>query len=167
MNIDSALWDISRLDAFAGRNTAVHRLDPRAKVLTTLIFIATVISFRNYEISGLIPFFIFPLALMSLGNIPGGWLMKKTALVLPFAFFIGISNPLFDTDIRMHIGSLPVSGGWISFFSILIRFILTVSATLLLMATTGFGAVCMALEKWGFPGFLLYSFCFCTAICLF
>ncbi len=151
MKIESAFLDISRLDALASRNTAVHRLDPRAKVLTTLIFIVTVISFRHYEISGLIPFFIFPLVMMSLGNIPGVWLMKKTALVLPFAFFIGIFNPLFDTEILMHIGPVPISGGWISFISILIRFILTVSAALLLIATTGFSGICMALEKMGVP----------------
>ena len=38
-----------------------------------------------------------------------------------------------------------------SFFSILIRFTLTVGAALVLVASTGFNAVCLALEKMGAP----------------
>jgi cobalt/nickel transport system permease protein len=44
-----------------------------------------------------------------------------------------------------------MSGGWISLVSILLRFMLTVGAALLLIATTGFSAICMALEKLGAP----------------
>ena len=40
---------------------------------------------------------------------------------------------------------------WLSLLSILLRFVLTVGAALLLIATTGFPAICMALEKLGVP----------------
>jgi cobalt/nickel transport system permease protein len=51
----------------------------------------------------------------------------------------------------MHIGSFGISGGWVSFFSILVRFFLTASAALILLACTGFNAVCLALSKLGVP----------------
>ena len=41
--------------------------------------------------------------------------------------------------------------GWISFASILLRFTLTVTAALTLIATTSFTGICMALEKMGCP----------------
>jgi len=64
---------------------------------------------------------------------------------------VGIFNPLLDHQPLMQLGPVVISGGWISFFSILLRFSLTVSAVLLLIATTGFNAVCMAMAKLGMP----------------
>ncbi len=51
----------------------------------------------------------------------------------------------------MHLGPVAISGGWLSFVSIMIRFFLTVTAALLLISTTGLNGVCLALEKLGAP----------------
>ena len=48
-------------------------------------------------------------------------------------------------------GAVPVSGGWVSYASIVLRFLLTVAAALVLTATTGFIGVCLALEKLKVP----------------
>lgn len=149
--IESAFFDIGTLDTLACRDTPVHRLDPRAKLLTTLVFVVTVASFGKYEISALLPFFLFPVSLMALGNLPAGYLLKKLLLVAPFAFFIGVFNPFLDRETLFHLGPMAVSGGWVSFASILLRFALTIGAALILIATTSFPGVCMALEKLGAP----------------
>ena len=149
--IDSHLFDIGYMDTLATGDSFFHKLDPRAKLITTLVFIGTVVSFGKYEISALIPFIIFPLVLITSGGLPFLYLLKKVLLVAPFAFFIGIFNPFLDQTAMVHIGSLQISGGWISFFSIMLRFSLTVGAALVLIALTGFQAVCMGLEKLGVP----------------
>jgi cobalt/nickel transport system permease protein len=143
--------DLDYLDNIASGNTIIHRLDPRAKVLVTIIFIVTTVSFGKYDISPLLPLFLYPAVMVSLGELPFGYLGKKLLLLLPFAFFVGIFNPIFDSKIMLQAGPLMISGGWLSFISILIRFALTVGAALILIATTGFGEVCMALEKLGLP----------------
>jgi cobalt/nickel transport system permease protein len=86
-----------------------------------------------------------------MGNIPPVYLLKKLLLVSPFAVMIGIFNPLMDRDILVSLGGIDISGGWVSFVSILIRFVLTVGAALTLIAVTGFNTVCMALDKLGTP----------------
>ncbi len=149
--IEAAFFDIGALDTLAGRDTFIHRLDPRAKVFTTLIFILCVVSFGKYEISGLLPFFIYPLVLVTSGQLPTSFLLKKILIVAPFAFFIGVFNPILDREILFHFGPLAISGGWISFASILLRFSLTISVALILIATTSFSGVCMALGKLGAP----------------
>lgn len=149
--IEAAFYEIGSLDTLAGGETFLHSLDPRAKVVTTLIFIFCVVSFEKYQISALLPFFVFPAVLITTGQLPFGFLVKKLLFVAPFAFFIGVFNPLFDQRILFHIGTLGISGGWVSFASILLRFSLTISATLILIATTSFSGVCMALEKIGAP----------------
>jgi len=149
--IESTFFDIGAMDAISGQDTPVHRLDPRAKVLTTLIFIICVVSYDKYEVSGLMPFFVYPSVLIAIGNLPLKVLSKKVLLVSPFALFIGIFNPFLDPDPMTQIGPVTISGGWVSFASIMIRFVLTVGAALVLIATTGFLSVCMALDRMGVP----------------
>jgi cobalt/nickel transport system permease protein len=149
--IEKNLFDIRYMDTLSAGNTSLHLLDPRAKLITTLIFVGMVVSFGKYEISMMVPFVIFPLSMIVSAELPVGYLLKKMMLVVPFALFIGIFNPLMDREPLMQIGSLLISGGWVSFFSIMIRLALTVSAALILISTTGFNAVCMALDKLGVP----------------
>jgi len=149
--IGTSLLSIGYMETLANQETALHRLDPRVKLLTTLGFIIAVVSCGKYELTGLIPFIIYPVALMAAGNLPPAYLARKVLLAAPFAVFIGIFNPLLDRATLVHLGPLAISGGWVSFASIMLRFCLTVSAALILIASTGFNAVCLALEKLGAP----------------
>jgi cobalt/nickel transport system permease protein len=150
-SIEGALLDFKRLDRLATGDTAIHRLDPRAKVLATFVFIVSVISFGRYELSAMVPFFIFPVVIVSLGDLPASYIVKKIALLCPFALIVGIFNPVFDRQILVELGPVAISGGWISFASIVVRAILTVGAALILVGVTGFSAVCRALEQMGMP----------------
>jgi cobalt/nickel transport system permease protein len=150
-NIESSLLNIGYLETLSYRQTPLSRLDPRVKLLTTLAFITAVVSFGKYDITGLLPFIIYPVALIAVGNLPPGYLARKILLAAPFAFFIGIFNPLLDRTILVHLGPLALSGGWVSFASIMLRFTLTVSAALILIAGTGLNAVCLALDQLGAP----------------
>ena len=150
-SIDGALLDFKRLDRLATGDSALHRLDPRAKVLATLVFIVSVVSFGRYEISALIPFFIFPAVIIGMGDLPAGYLARKVALMCPFALAVGIFNPVFDPAVLVHLGPLGISGGWISCASIVVRAALTVAAALVLVAVTGFPAICRAMESLGMP----------------
>lgn len=149
--IDGSFLDFKQLDLLAMRNTAVHRLDPRAKVLTTLAFIVCVVSFDKYSISAMLPFLIYPAVLVAVGELPVGYLLRKIVIVVPFALLVGLFNPVFDRQVLMHLGGLDIWGGWISCLSILLRAILTASAAIILVAVTGFPAICEALEKLKMP----------------
>jgi cobalt/nickel transport system permease protein len=151
ITLDGAILDFKRLDLLANGDTALHRLDARAKVLVTLVFILSVVSFGRYELAALFPFFVFPAAMVARGNLPAGHIAKKVALLSPFALAVGLFNPLFDREVLVQLGPLGVSGGWISFASIIVRALLTVGAALILIALTGFPAVCQALERLGMP----------------
>lgn len=149
--IDGSFPDFKQLDLLALRNTSIHRLDPRAKVLTTLGFIVCVVSFDRYQISAMLPFLIYPIVLMAFGELPFGYILRKIIIVIPFALMVGLFNPVFDRQVLMQIGSLDIWGGWISCLSILLRAILTASAAIILVAITGFPAICEALEKLKMP----------------
>lgn len=148
---DNAYFNLGYLDTLSYRDTVIHRLDPRAKLLATLAFIVTVVSFPKHEIIGLLPFLLFPVLLFSLSDIPVKFILKKVLLVSSFAVFIGIFNPLLDRQITSSFFGFSVSGGWISFLSIMLKFLLTITSALLLIATTSFPGVCHALQKMGIP----------------
>lgn len=150
-NIGRNSFDIGYMDDLARGDSPLHRLDPRAKLITTLVFIAAVVSFDRYALSALLPFFIYPVVLISVGRLPAGYLLKKLLLVSPFAVLLGIFNPLIDRHIVFYIGSAGIPGGWVSFTSILLRFTLTITSALCLVALSGFDAVCESLIKFGVP----------------
>jgi cobalt/nickel transport system permease protein len=166
MTFSDHYFDIDRLDRLSRKETFVHRLDPRIKTIATMLFLITVISFPKYEVAALAPFFLFPVLMLTLGDIPAGFIARKILLVSPFAILIGFFNPFLDTRIVAVVAGLPVSAGLLSFFSILLKFALTISAALLLIATTSFPGVCHALRQLGFPAIfvsqllLLYRYLF-------
>jgi cobalt/nickel transport system permease protein len=150
-SIDGALLDFKRLDQLAKGNTSIHRIDPRAKVLTTLVFIVSVVSFGKYELTALIPFFLFPVSMIAFGNLPPGYVVKKIILLCPFVLMVGIFNPFIDRIVLAQLGPFGVTGGMISFTSIILRAILTVGASIILVSVTGFTDICRALERMGMP----------------
>jgi len=159
-NIDGAFLDFKVLDRLSFGDTALHRLDPRAKVLVTILFIISVVSFGKYDLSALFPCFIFPAVMISLGNLPLGFIAKKVLLLTPFVLLVGIFNPLFDREVLVRLGPVGISGGWISCASIVVRTMLTLGAALILVGVTGFPAICGALERMGMPRVLAVQFLF-------
>lgn len=149
--IESAFYNFGYLERLSSLDSPVHRIDPRAKLITTLVFIFAVVSFNKYEISGLLAFFLFPVITAGAGNLPYKYIGKNLLYVSPFAVLIGIFNPIFDKGIILSLGPAEISGGWISFISIILRFTLTISAALILIGTSGFFSICVALEKLKIP----------------
>jgi cobalt/nickel transport system permease protein len=150
-SIDGAVLDLKRLDLLATGNSAIHRLDARAKVLTTFFYIITVVSFDRYALTELAPFLFFPVITIALSNLPVIFIFKKILTILPFTLFVGLFNPFFDREIHLVFGPVAISGGWISCISILVRSALTVGCAVILIASTGFMSVCHALDRLGTP----------------
>ena len=156
--IDAAIGNVDALDRLATGDSPIHRLDPRAKLIVTALFLLTVVSYRKYDVVELTPLFLYLTVLLALGRVPVRVIARYLLLACPFAVLVGGFNPLFDRQIIAHIGPLAVTGGWVSFISILIRLVLTVSAVLLLLACTGYVGVCAALGKLGAPRLLTMQF---------
>lgn len=144
-------FDLATLDRLSQGDSPIHRLDPRAKLAVTLAFVVAVVSLDKYAVGDLLPFFLFPVLVLARSGIPLRLVARKVAVVAPFAVLVGVFNPLIDDAVVLHVGGVGVSGGWLSFVSILLRFALTVGALVLLVATTGVPALGRAAEKLGAP----------------
>jgi len=151
MTIGRNLVDIGYMDTLASGDSPLHRLDARAKIFTTFLLIIAVVSFDKYVVSALAPFFLYPVFLVVVGGLPSGYIARKVLLVAPFAVLVGVFNPFLDRQVLFHLGAAGVTGGWVSFASILARFALTVSAALALFSITGINSLCEALARSGVP----------------
>ena len=158
--MESYWLDLRQLDEMASTRTVVQRIHPGAKLLTTVIFLTIVASFSKYEVSGLFPMFFYPMMLIILGELSVGPIFNRLLLALPFVLFIGIFNPLLDQIPLVQIGPYLISGGWISFISILLRFLLAVTAALILVATTGIDGIGMALLQLKVPRVIVMQLLF-------
>jgi cobalt/nickel transport system permease protein len=168
-SVESEVYELGALDQLSRGNTSVHRIDPRVKVVVTLVYLVCVVSFHRYDVLGLIPFVFFPVVLASAADLPMRLLGKRLLQAAPFAVMVGAFNPWFDQAVLGQVGSLTITGGWVSYLSIILRFLLTTSAALVLIATTSMNDVCLAIQRMGVPDVLanqllfLYRYIFVLA----
>lgn len=150
-SLHTAVLELKNLDLLAYGQSPLHKLDARAKVLVTLVFIVVVVSYDRYELAALMPFFLFPVVMICQSGLPFRFILKKMVLICPFIIAVGLFNPVFDRGIILQLGSVGISAGWLSFASIVVRSSLTVCAAYILVGMTGFTAVCQGLERLGMP----------------
>ena len=167
--IDTGLAEIGWLDSLARRDTPLGRIDPRVKLAVTAVFLGITLSYGKYQLAPLMPLAIYPAMLIAMGLVPMRFILRKLLIVSPFALLVGMFNPLLDRHIVMTVAGVGISGGWVSFVSIMVKFVLTVSASLAMVAGTGMTDVCRGMEKLGVPAamtvqvLMLYRYLFVLA----
>ncbi|HEX2944915.1 MAG TPA: cobalt ECF transporter T component CbiQ [Clostridia bacterium] len=148
--ITNSLNNIWLLDDLAKKGTSIHKMHPLVKLVTTLVYLAAVISFGRYDIGRLLPYVFYPVVIIALAELPVVPVLKRVLLVEPFIIGIGILNPLFDNHTVM-LGGVAISHGWVTFLSIFIKCGLTVVVSILLVATTGMDKLAAALRMLKLP----------------
>jgi cobalt/nickel transport system permease protein len=154
-DIKNSINQITSLEELTKQNTPIHHLHPAIKLLVTIVYLVAVISLEADEISGLFPFFLYPVLLMVIGEIPFRPLVGRLMVALPFTFFAGLSNMLFSKETAMVLGGFAVTKGMMVFVSILIKTILTVIAVLILMSTTAMNDLLYAMLYFHMPSILV------------
>ncbi|MCX7769586.1 MAG: cobalt ECF transporter T component CbiQ [Proteobacteria bacterium] len=151
MRFDEEFFNLGYIDRLSYKETFIHNIDARVKLVIVILYIISVISYSKYTVSSLFPFLLIPVLFMTLGEIPVKFVLKRLVVVSPFIFFIAIFNPLLERNIAFYIYGIPINYGTISFISIIIKFVLTVSIIIILVATTSFAGLCYALRYFKIP----------------
>ena len=153
--MEKALRELSQMDSLAAMNSPVHRVNPIAKLLSTIVYIVLVVSFGKYDLTGLVPMVLWPIVLFAASGIPVRTCFYKLRIVLPLVMAVGLVNPFFDRAPVLQIGSLSVSGGVVSMITLMLKGLFALMASFLLMATTPIDSLCAALRKLHVPGVLV------------
>lgn len=145
---------LSELDAMertALRQSPLHCLDVRAKLLVTVVFLVTMLSVPLTRLSELLLYFTFPILTAAMGGLDYRKVFRRSLAVLPFVAFVGFFNLFYDRQPAFMVGSVVVTSGWISFLSIILRGLLSVQALLLLIQSTGYYNMCRGMQRLGVP----------------
>ena len=153
--MEKALHELAEMDELAAGTSPIHGLCAPAKLLTTIAYIAVVLSFGKYQLSGLIVTVLYPVLLFQLSGVSVGSFFYKLRIVLPLVMAVGLFNPIFDRQILLRIGSVGVSGGVISMLTLMMKGVFCLMASYLLMATTPIDVLCAALRKFHVPATLV------------
>jgi len=151
------------IDRYARCDSAVHRLDPRTKLLCAVLFTGYVVSIPKYEISPLIPLVLLPFAWISFAGIPWRFVGKHILICSPFIITLAVFNPIFDRTARMStIAGLSVClpGGWFVAGNLVAKYLLGISCLVALAGTTRFDHLLLALEKFRAPRILILQLSF-------
>ena len=154
----NTIHDLYALERLSGGDSCIHRLNPSVKLLTTLVFIITVVSFDRYAFSRLTPYIFYPALLAALSETPHSTLLKRFLIALPFCLFAGISNIIFDRTPAFALSAIEISYGVVSFFTILFRTYLCVMAVLLLVAVTPLAQITNSLRRFKIPYIFIIMF---------
>ena len=149
--LSQAQHELREMDALAAGDSPVHRLNPLCKLLVTIFYIVTVVSFPKYDFSGLVVMVLYPVLLFQAAGIPVRLCFYKLRVVLPLVCAVGLANPFLDHAPQLQLGSMTVTGGFVSMLTLMMKGVFSLMASFLLIATTRMDAICAALRKLHVP----------------
>lgn len=147
----------SNLDAFSSLErlslgmSPLHRVNPAAKILATAVYVLCVASLGRYELLRLAPFLFYPVLTVALAGVPFAMIFRRALVALPFCLFAGFGSLFFDRAPLFTLGSVAVSGGFVTLLTLACRAVLCVSAVLILVAVTPFASITNGLLRFHVP----------------
>ena len=150
-DIGARVRELRALESLTAGKTAIHRLHPFVKLLSSLLYIIIVVSFGRYDFIRLVPYLIYPFVMMALAELPYKVLLSRMLIALPFCLFAGISNVFYIRTTVFLVNGIAVSYGVVSLATILLKMYLCVMAALLLVATTPFVELTVQLRRLRVP----------------
>lgn len=152
--LETVLYELNQIEQSYNAKYLLQHIDTRAKLITTVMFLFSVLFISVYNLSAIIVHMVFPIVLCSLGRISYFTTFKRSLIILPFVLFIGIFNPIYDTTPLIFIGNTAISAGWISFLSIIVRGLISTQAVIILISSSGFNNISHAMNRLGIPTLL-------------
>ncbi len=155
----------SAFDRYLARESLVHRLDPRVKVVVTVLFIVSNVLFPEGAWLAFLLAWGLVLLTSVLARLGLGYALKRSFVALPFALaaitviFTLPGRPVTAWDLGpWHL--VATDAGLIRFASIVVRSWLSVQMAILLTATTQFPDLIHALRHLRLPHLLVSTISF-------
>lgn len=150
-SIEKNLRELNKLQNLQQRSHWMNSLHPLGKLLLSVLYIFTVVSFNKYALAPLIVMSVYPIFSFIVGELSFKEGIYRMRLILPLVLFVGVFNPFLDRQIVGYIGELAVSGGALSMITVMIKGFYSVLAVYILIATTSIDDICYALRVLHFP----------------
>ncbi len=85
----------SFIDQYSDRNSFIHRLDPRTKFITTLLFILAVVLTPPARWQAFAFYLFLIVTLIFVSRVPISYVLRRSLVIMPFVAMIAIFVPFF------------------------------------------------------------------------
>ena len=147
----------SFLDRYSDRDSFVHRLDPRTKLVAIFLFILAVALTSPEMWPAFVAYFIIMATLIALSRVPVLYILKRSLVIIPFVLLIAVFMPFFregevagSFNIWVWRVSVTYSGLQV-LWTILARAWLSILGLILLTSTTPVADLLKGLELLRLP----------------
>ncbi len=139
------------IECMAARESWIHLRDPRAKIVVVFGFVVAMVSFPRTAVSALLPLSFFLAWWASVANVSARWILKKLVVPLLLLALFGAANLFFERETALFVGGFSISTGFLSWVSLLLRAVFSLSILLLLTSTTGISSIAAGMVRLGVP----------------
>ncbi len=153
--VETALQEFREMDELSARSSLIHVINPLVKLLVTIAYIITVVSFGKYQLDRLFIMVIYPVIMFGMSDTPAGVFFRKMKYMLVLVGAVGIANPFFDTDTMLVLGGINISGGVVSMITLMLKGFYSLAASFILIATTSFDSLAASLRRLHVPSVLV------------
>lgn len=156
---------INTFDHYQTINSSIHRLDPRVKVIVTVLFIISNVLLPDGAWLAFACSWLFLLIISRMAHLGFGFIITRSLVALPFALaaitavFSIPGSPAFAWQIGPW-NLVATDAGLLRFSSIMLRSWISVQAAIILTATTQFPDLIHALRHLKIPDILVSTVSF-------
>ena len=131
------------------------RVDPRSALLVTLFYLCFMLSVPTTHIDILLWYALYPIIAAPIFGLSYGSIFVQSLIVLPLVLLLGMFNPIFDKTPVAEFNGWVITNGWLLFFGIILRGLLSMQALLILIQSMGFIGLVKHMRRLGVPKFLV------------
>lgn len=149
------------IDEHSNLDSALHRLDPRTKIITFLVFIFFIVLTHPELFLQFSLYLLLLLSLIFLSKVPLIYVLKKSLVIIPFVILVSLFIPFIkegELGGGYSLGNISLNitySGIMVFWNICIKSFLSVICLILLSSTTSFPHFLKGLEELRFPRIII------------
>ena len=146
---------LSILDAVAqGGASPYLAVDPPALLLVTVGYLCLMLSVPTAHIDILLWYALYPIISAPLLGLSYSSVFLQSLIVLPLVLLLAVFNPILDTTPVADFQGWVITNGWLLFWGVIVRGLLSMQALLLLIRSIGFVGMVRGMSRLGVPRFL-------------
>jgi len=138
------------LDKYSTLESVIHKLDPRTKIITFLLFVVFVITTAPHDYLSFAAYAAVISIVVFLSKVPLSYVFKRVLVIIPFVLLVAIFLPFANKGPE----------GWTIFWNVIIKSFLAVLATIMLSSTTKFHKLLKGFELLKFPKIMIMMLAF-------
>ena len=146
-----ALGRLTRIELATADTSPLHALDPRAKIITTLLYLVALLSVPLHLPARIMLMALYPIVIGVVGHLRGRTILGWSLVALPFAVAVGAFNPVLDRVPVGEVAGVVITRGWVTLVSIILRAVVSVAVVVEFVLSTGLYRLCINAGCLGVP----------------